>query len=196
VFRTSATGQPIDVELIPFNRTKNEYYSVYWDLFTPGSWAIQQKKYQEEKRLQQELDNRTIDRLRLGEMQPERDHSFTGENLSTGEDHGQKWRTAEEGGYFTFVMRVDSAASNELICSYWGSDHRGRIFEIQVDGQTIATQDLNGLKESKFYELSYPVPNELVRGKQTVVVRFKARAANNSVGPVYGTIRMVRKGNS
>jgi uncharacterized protein len=127
----------------------------------------------------------------LGEMQPERDHTFTGENLYTGEEHGQKWRAAEEGGSFSFVMRVDSAADNTLICSYWGSDHRGRIFDIRVDGQIIATQDLNGFKESKFYDISYPLPKALTKGKQTVVIQFKARLATGGVGPVSGTIRMI-----
>jgi DUF1680 family protein len=192
VFHTSNVGQPGDVELIPFNRTKNEYYSVYWDRFTPQGWAVRQDQYREEIRRRQELEDRTIDRLRLGEMQPERDHSFTGEDLQTGEEHGQKWRSSENGGSFSFTMKVDPAVSNTLICSYWGSDHRGRIFNIQVDGQTIATQDLNGFKESRFYEIKYPVPQELVKGKNTVTVKFSAGSANNSVGPVYGTIRMVK----
>jgi DUF1680 family protein len=192
VFHTTGVGQPGDVELIPFNQTKNEYYSVYWDRFTPDGWAVRQDRYREERRRQQELEDRTIDRLRLGEMQPERDHSFTGEELETGEEHGQKWRSAERGGSFSFVMKVDQSAGNTLICSYWGSDHRGRIFNIQVDGQTIATQDLNGYKESRFYDIRYPVPQELVKGKTSVTVKFSARASNNAVGPVYGTIRMVK----
>jgi uncharacterized protein len=192
VFQTAAIGQPGDVKLIPFNRTKNEYYSVYWDLFTPQTWAVQQTKYEEERKSTQDLEDRTIDRLRLNEMQPERDHSFAGENLHTGEEHGQKWRSAEEGGYFSFTMKVDSSSSNTLIASYWGSDHRGRIFNIQVDGQTIATQDLNTFKQSKFYEVKYPVPQELVKGKSTVTIKFVARSPHNGVGPVSGTIRMVK----
>ncbi|MBN8850445.1 MAG: hypothetical protein BGO55_31960 [Sphingobacteriales bacterium 50-39] len=193
VFHTNSVGQPADVELIPFNRTKSEYYSVYWDRFTPEGWAVRQDQYREEKRKQQEMEDRTVDRMRLGEMQPERDHSFTGEELETGEEHGQKWRSAERGGNFSFVMKVDSSTGNTLICSYWGSDHRGRIFNIQIDGQTIATQDLNGFKESKFYDVKYSVPQELVKGKKTVTVRFAAKSAGNSVGPIYGTIRMVRE---
>ncbi|HVU59007.1 MAG TPA: beta-L-arabinofuranosidase domain-containing protein [Puia sp.] len=193
VFHTNNVGQPADVELIPFNRTKNEYYSVYWDHFTPEGWVARQDQYREEKRKQQEMEDRTIDRMRLGEMQPERDHSFTGEGLETGDEHGQKWRSAERGGNFSFVMKVDSSVANTLVCSYWGSDHRGRIFNIQIDGQTIATQDLNGFKESKFYEIKYPVPQELVKGKTSVTVRLAARSNNNSVGPIYGTIRMVRE---
>jgi DUF1680 family protein len=193
VFRTANVGQPGDVELIPFNRTKNEYYSVYWDRFTPDGWTARQDQYREERRKLQELEDRTIDRLRLGEMQPERDHNFTGEELQTGEEHGQKWRSAENGGSFSFTMKVDPAAGNVLICSYWGSDHRGRIFNIQVDGQTIATQDLNGFKESKFYEIRYPVPQEMVKGKAAVTVKFAASSSRNAVGPVFGTIRMVRE---
>ena len=192
VFRTVAVGQPGDVKLIPFNRTEKEYYSVYWDLFTPEGWAVQQEKYKEERIKAQELEARTIDRLRLGEMQPERDHSFTGENLHSGEAHGRQWRATEDGGYFSFVMKVDSAAANTLLCAYWGDDHRGRLFDIQVDGQTIATQNLGSFRQSKFYEMAYPLPPELVRGKQTVTVRFVARSAQNGVGPVSGTIRMVR----
>ena len=192
VFQTKAVGQPGDVTLIPFNRTEKEYYSVYWDLFTPATWALQQEKYKEDRVKAQELEDRTIDRLRLGEMQPERDHSFTGENLHSGEAHGRQWRGTEDGGYFSFVMKVDSSAANTILCSYWGDDHRGRIFDIQVGGQTIATQNLGSFKQSKFYDVSYPIPPALVKGKQSVTVKFMAHSAHNGVGPVSGTIRMVR----
>ena len=192
VFRTVGAGQPGDITLIPFNRTENEYYSVYWDLFTPQGWAVQQEKYQAERVRAQELEDRTVDRLRLGEMQPERDHAFAGEHLQGGEAHGRQWRSAEDGGYFAFVMKVDSTAANVLICDYWGDDHRGRVFDIQVDGKTIATQRLGSFKQSKFYEVSYPVPAELVRGKGSVTVKLVARSAQNGVGPVSGVIRMVR----
>ena len=192
VFRSVSTGRPGDITLIPFNRTENEYYSVYWDLFTPQTWALQQEKYNAERLRLQEMEERTIDRLRLGEMQPERDHSFTGEKLQGGDAHGRHWRSAEEGGYFSFEMKVDGKSPNTLVCEYWGDDHRGRIFDIQIDGVTIATQSLGGFKQSKFYEVSYPVPDELVRGKKTVVVKFVAKSANNGVGPVSGVIRMLR----
>jgi uncharacterized protein len=192
VFRTMDAGQPGQITLIPFNRTANEYYSVYWDYFTPAGWAAQQEKYEAERKREQELEGRTIDRLRLGEMQPERDHGFTGVALQNGEGHGRKWRATDDGGSFSFTMRVDSSAGNSLLCDYWGDDHRGRIFDIQVDSQTIATQNLASFKQSKFYKVSYPIPQELVRGKGSVVVRFAAHNTHTSVGPVSGTIRLVR----
>jgi hypothetical protein len=192
VFRTVSAGQPGDITMIPFNRTENEYYSVYWDLFTPQGWTVQQEKYRAERVRAQELEDRTVDGLRLGEMQPERDHSFTGENLQGGEAHGRQWRSAEDGGYFSMVMKVDGSASNILVCDYWGDDHRGRVFDIQVDGQTIATQSLGTFKQSKYYEISYPVPDALVRGKKSVTVKFVAKSVHNGVGPVSGAIRMAR----
>ena len=192
VFQTSKVGQPGDVTLIPFNTTQNEYYSVYWDYFTPTTWVAQQERYAAERKRLQELEDHTIDRLRLGEMQPERDHSFTGQGLLAGDDHGKKWRSTEEGGYFSFTMKVDSMAGNTLYCDYWGDDHRGRIFDIQVDGQTIATQNLATFKQSKFYEITYPIPQELVKGKQTVTVKFAAHSPHTGVGPVSGTIRMIK----
>ena len=89
-------------------------------------------------------------------------------------------------------MKVDSAAGNTLLCSYWGDDHRGRSFDIRVDGQTIATQNLGALKQSKFYVFSYPLPDQLVKGKQTVTVKLVSHNARTAVGPVSGSISMVR----
>ncbi len=192
VFRTTDVGRPGQITLIPFNCTANEYYSVYWDYFTPDSWAVQQEKYEAERKREQALEAHTIDRLRLGEMQPERDHAFSGVGLQNGEGHGKKWRASDEGGSFSFSMKVDSSGGNSLVCDYWGDDHRGCVWDIQIDGQTIATQNLASLKQSKFYAVSYPIPQELVKGKASVMVRFSARDAHSSVGPVSGTIRLVR----
>jgi len=189
-FRTLNTAQPQDVNLIPFNRTKNEYYSVYWDVFTPDAWTVQQKAYDEQRKQQQELDARTTDILRVGEMQPERDHSFSGENLTTGEDHQKKWRSTENGGFVSFDMKVDANAENTLINTYWGMDNRGRVFDIMIDGTKVTTVDLNKYKESRFYDISYTIPVELTKSKQKVTVKFVPKAGN-SAGPVYGS-RMVK----
>ncbi|NLR80672.1 glycoside hydrolase family 127 protein [Chitinophaga eiseniae] len=189
-FRSAGTGQPQDVTLVPFNTTRNEYYTVYWDVFSPDSWKQQQAVYAAEKKKQQELDARTTDILRPGEMQPERDHNFTGEKTTTEEEHGRKWRIAWPEGYFAFTMKVDPQAAHTLQCTYWGMDNRGRTFDIVVDGTTIATEDINKYKGSRFYDISYPIPAHLTQGKQQVQIRFVPKA-NNSAGPLYGC-RMIK----
>ena len=190
-FQTVNIARPTEVKLIPFNQTRNEYYSVYWDVFTPETWAVQQKAYDEEKKKQQELEAHTTDIIRLGEMQPERDHSFTGEHEITGEDHQKKWRSTENGGFLSFEMKTDPGMHNTLINTYWGMDNRGRIFDVLVDNAKIATEDLNKYKESRFYNISYEIPIELTRGKSKVVIKLLPKAGN-SAGPVYGS-RMVKE---
>ena len=123
-------------------------------------------------------------------MQPERDHNFTGEKITTGDDHNRKWRMAQDSGYFSFTMKVDPKETNTLIATYWGTDNRGRTFDILVNDTVIATEDLNKYKASKFYDISYSIPMQLTEGKNSVVIKFLPKP-RNSAGPVYG-VRVVK----
>lgn len=189
-FQTAGTGTPKDVKLVAFNQTVNEHYSVYWDVFTPQEWTVQQKIYEEEKRKRKELEDKTVDMLRVGEMQPERDHDLVGDKIATGDGHGRKWRSTRDSGYLAFTMKVDPSDVNTLICTYWGSDNRGRIFDILVNDVKIGTEDLVKFKMNKFYDIGYPIPKELTASKTSITVKLIARR-NTGVGPVYG-IRMAK----
>lgn len=192
VFHTTGVGRPEDIKLVPFNTVQKEYYSVYWDAFTPQTWAVQQEKYAAEKKRRQEIEAHTVDMLRVGEMQPERDHHFTSDNANTGEEHGRKWRAADEGGAMAFTMKVDGSRTNALLLTYWGMDNRYRKFDILVDGEKVATEDLNKYKASKFYEIVYSIPEKLTQGKEQVTVTIKA-GPQHTAGPIYGTVRMMRE---
>ena len=191
VFHTRGVGRPQEIRFRPFHEINDEYYSVYFDLFNPGEWKTRQQEYEAEKRRQRKMDSLTIDALRIGEMQPERDHELTGEDSFTGEAHGKKWR-ATRGGSLFFTMKVSAVGANELLLSYWGMDNRNRTFDIFVDGSLVATEDINKYKASKFYDITYPIPAALTSGKEKVRIELRAKPRNN-VGPLYGTIRMMRK---
>lgn len=191
VFHSVNTGQPQEVTLMPFNQVEKEFYSVYWDLFTPQGWAEQQKVYEAERKRRHEIESKTVDLLRLGEMQPERDHDFTGDKIITGEEHTKKYRIAHSGGYFSFTLKVDPGKTNNLLCMYWGMDNRGRTFDILVNDVKVATEDLNKYKASKFYEIVYAIPADLTKGKDKVTITFRP-AVNNMAGPVYGEVRMMK----
>lgn len=190
-FQTQRVGQPKEVSFVPFNQVADQYYSVYFDVFTPETWKTQQAKYEAEKQKQFALEQKTVDVLRIGEMQPERDHELTGESR-TAEAHGKKFRATRPGGSISFQMKVDGSAENELVMSYWGMDNRGRIFDIIVNDKVVATEDLNKYKSSRFYEIAYAIPKEITNGKQTVTITLKPKEGN-SAGPVYGDIRMRRR---
>jgi DUF1680 family protein len=191
VFHFSGPGFPEDIKFQPFYTIQNDHYSVYWDVFTPRAWEKQQKAYEEKKQVEYKLEQSTVDILRVGEMQPERDHNLTGEKTETGESHTHKFRVAKQGGFFAFTMKVVPDFSYNLVATYWGMDNRGRIFDILVDDEKITTEDLNKYKESRFYDITYRIPSHLTNGKTIITVKFQAKP-NNSAGPVFG-VRLVKE---
>ncbi len=190
-FQLKGVGKPNDVLLAPFYKTYNQYYSVYWDYFSNAEWLARQEAYEAEKKKQRELDNRTIDIMRLGEMQPERDH-----NLKTSEESyaeialGRGGREVRKGGFFSFEMKVLPDVDCVLQCSYLGDD-KGRIFDILVDGVKIATQELKGGTTGRFYDVEYPIPAELLKGKTTIEVKIQAHPGRTA-GRVFSP-RMLKK---
>ncbi|MCU0358577.1 MAG: glycoside hydrolase family 127 protein [Cyclobacteriaceae bacterium] len=184
-FRTESAARPQDVKLIPFYKTYDQYYNVYWDFFTPEAWSLRQADYEAEKKRISDIESRTIDYIRIGEMQPERDHNLRASERSyVSQALGRPGREVRLGGYFEFDMKVDPAASNVLLCSYIGDD-RNRSFDFLVDGVKIATQELNGGTAGRFFDVEYPVPDELVKGKSAVVIRVQAHPGKTA-GRVFG----------
>lgn len=180
-----------NIKFQPFYSITNDHYSVYWDVFTSTAWKEQQLVYESRRKLEAEREQSTTDILRLGEMQPERDHELTGDNTEAGESHTHKYRIANPGGFISFTMKVEPGFSHTLVATYWGMDNRGRQFDILVDGEKIASEDINKYKESRFYDIVYRIPTSLTSGKTKVTVRFQPKE-KNSAGPVYG-VRMVKE---
>ncbi len=185
VFKTAGIGYPEDLTLIPFYRMHHQRHIVYWDLLTREQWEERQAAYRAEQERLRRLEARTLDFLQPGEMQPERDHAFEGVNSRTGAHLDRKWRDAADGGWFAFTMNVSPEKPVELITTYWGSDAGPRTFDILVDGTVIATQQLDNPSPGKFWDVAYPVPCELTRGRETVRVTFQAHP-KNMAGGIFG----------
>ncbi len=147
-----------------------------------------------EQERQRELEARTVDVFRPGEMQPERDHNVQGENSDPIEALGRKLRHAYDGGWFSYEMKVDPESANELLCTWWGSEGGRRTFDILVDDTKIATQTLRNNQPGEFWDAVYPIPVELTRGKTRVLVRLQAHPGNFA-GGLFGS-RVVRAGTS
>jgi hypothetical protein len=184
-FITNGVGKPRDVPLVPFHSLHDLRYSVYLDVFTRSEWAQKEADLHAQQEREQQLAARTVDVLRIGEMQPERDHKLSGERTGAGEHLGRKWRHAADGGWFAVEMSVDGVAPNELLSTYWGSETGQRTFDILVDGSKIAEQTLLNDRPGQFFDVVYPIPIELTSGKQQVTVRFQAHP-NNIAGGLFG----------
>ena len=202
-FETVGVGDPNDVTLIPFFRAHHQRYTVYWDTFTTASWAEKKDEYLAEQARLEDLALRSLDRV-VPEMQPERDHQFAGETTEVGNANDMKWRRATEGGWFSYQMKVASDEPVSLNVDYWGGDGAASAeamttwsgqaameFDILVEGETIATQKLTGLKPDHFVDVTYDIPESLTKGKERVEVKFQAKP-DCTAGPVYGC-RVVKR---
>lgn len=185
-FETNKVAKPNDVKLIPFYKTYDQYYNVYWDYFTPADWSKRQTEYEAEKKRTKEIEDRTIDIIRIGEMQPERDHNLKATEKSYVSDAlGRMGREVRSGGYFEFEMKVDPSVSNNLLCSYIGDDKKNS-FDLLVDGTKIGTQELkDGGTIGRFFDVEYPIPADVIKGKTKAIVRVQAHP-NKTAGRVFG----------
>jgi hypothetical protein len=184
-FETKNVGKSADVTLIPFYKVYNQYYSVYFDYFTNEAFAQRQAAYEAEKKAQREIEEKTIDNFRIGEMQPERDHNlFATEKSYTDEAIGRMGREARAENYFTFDMKVQSGVANSLLITLIGDD-KDRKFDIFVDDVLLATEDWKGGITGKFYDRIYKIPDELIKSKTNIKVKIAANY-RRTAGRIFG----------
>lgn len=191
LFSMKGVGKPFDVQLKPFYQVYDQYYSVYWDFFTNEDWARLQAEYEAEKKRVKEIEARTIDDFRIGEMQPERDHNLTaGVQSYVDEALGRKGREARANNFINFEMKVEQNMPLALLMTYIGDD-KDRKWDLLIDGTKIQTVEWTGGKTGKFYDVEYPIPIELLNGKTRITVRIEANY-KKTAGRFFG-VRMVRR---
>lgn len=190
-FQTTGLTAASGIEFKPLYAFTDNYYSVYWDQFTTQTWAEQQASYEAEQQRLRELEARTIDVLRFGEMQPERDHNVQGEHTRIGEANDRTYREADEHGWFSFEMKVNQDIDNQLMFTYWGSERGRKMFDIYVEGEKIGTQELNNNDAGKFFDVVYVIAGDKLKGKQSITVKLIALPGKR-VGAVYAA-RIAKK---
>ncbi len=169
-FKWNHIGKPFDVTMAPLFSINNEFYSVYWDKFTNAEWETKEKDYQAEKQRLSEIQSRTIDVFRIGEMQPERDHQLVATEKSyVSNAIGRMGREARLDNEFSFNMKVNPSIPCTLLLTYIGDD-KNSIFDILIDGKKLTTVNWNGAQSNRFYDVEYPLPTNLKQDNIKVTI--------------------------
>jgi len=185
-FVTYKTGRPDDLTLRPFYSQWERRTAVYFRKFTDAEWEKAQAAFAAEQQRLKDLQARSVDSIELGHKQSESDHALkSSENSYDLSYRAKKGRDARSGGFFEFKFKV---ADEPLLlkATYWGEE-RKRLFHISVDGTRIASETLGYDKMGEFIERDYPIPQELLKGKSTVTVRFEPEKGHTA-GPVFGVL--------
>ncbi len=189
-FQTVDVGKPRDVEFKPFYQTHERRYSIYWDMFSEEAWKEFQAEYQAQLERRKKLEEMTVDFIQPGEMQHERDHNFQGERTRAGEFKNKKNRQSRD-GLFSFDMKVLKGQPMGLVVDYWGGFPGSRTFDILIDGELLATENISDRNNGQFMDVSYEIPEEMTYDKQKITVKFQAHEGHIA-GPVFG-VRIVKR---
>lgn len=176
-----------DLVLQPFSTIHEARYMMYWMNVDGKKWAAIQDELKAREDSLNLLADRTIDYVETGTQQSESDHYMKQSNSNKGSYQGEYWRDAT--GYFEYQLSTKGHTNNvSLWVRYWGGDS-GREFYINVDGKRIATVTLTGGK-NEFINAEYPIPENLLTGKQTIKVCFVAKTGSTAGGVYYVRLLM------
>lgn len=172
-YRSEGLPRPKDLTFRPFFSFSKGKHTTYFDVLTPEEWARKEAEIKAEEAKAAALAAMTTDLLRIGEMQPERDHNLVAENSQTGAHNNRNWRHAQPKGFFQFDLSVDPDLQHELLLTFWSGD-AGRDFRLLLDGKILKDEPLKGPKEVGFFDLKIPLDLSLTQGRKKVTLRFQA----------------------
>jgi hypothetical protein len=190
-FRTASVGLKEEISFTPFYRVPRRRYAIYWDKFTPAEWEKILAARAAEEEHKKKLEAATVAFVEPGRTESERNFNPQGEETSPTRVEGRSGRRA--GKWFSLDLPVDSAAPMTLVVTYSNDARQNTAFDVLVDGQKVGQQMAERRSPEqvvRFFDVQYPLPAELISGKQSVTVRFEASSGNQIPG-VFG-IRIVR----
>lgn len=183
---------PIELKLKPLANIHDARYMIYWLALTNNGYEAHMDSLSTIEQEKIELEKRTIDFVATGEQQPETDHNMQKEHSGTGNTHNEFYRDAGQDGYFSYEMKTDSETDLGLNVRYWGAEWGGRKFNIFIDDEKLVTEDNTGRwNQSEFQNVEYTIPDSMIKGKNSVRVKFQS-IPGNTAGAVY-YIRLVKQ---
>jgi hypothetical protein len=189
-FKTKGVGRPRDIILKPFYKTHERRYSIYWDMLTEKTREEKQSQYRGQLEKKKKLEEMTVDFVQPGEPRAEGDHHFKGEKTGTDSFKNRKYRESRD-GWFSFDMKILPGQPMALAVEYRGGFPGSKTFDIFVDEEKIAVENISNKKEGQFINIKYDIPDRLTFGKRKVTVKFKAHKGNIA-GPVFG-VRIIKR---
>lgn len=156
------------VELIPFSSLHESRYMIYFPYATPAEAEKISKKMEAEEKERMHLEGKTIDKVTVGEQQPESDHAVKFDNSHTGNVEGTQWREAR--GWFSYEMKNRGKEAKSLYVEFFDRD-RSRNFDVLINDIRVGALSLTGAKENELQHKTFEIP-EKVKNNDVLTVKF------------------------
>jgi DUF1680 family protein len=167
----------------PFFRIHDSRYMTYWLSMTEKEYLRKKDELDKSEHDKLLLDSRTVDAVAPGEQQPEIDHQIASANSYTGFHQEEGWRDARSDGYFSYNLETKGLTNLLLMLRYWGNETGSRSFDILIDETVLLTENISGKwKKDNFINVEYPIPPEMLQGKESVSVKLQPHTGNVAGG--------------
>ena len=182
----------LNAELKPFFELHDARYMMYWLALSEQSYKGYLDELARQEQERQALEARTVDKVQPGEQQPETDHKMETDRSQVGNTNDTFFRDARDGHYFSYLMQTGGQTELSLRLKYWGvGEWKSHEFDILVDDVLVKEVNNTGkYRISEFKYETYPIPSELLKGKQQVRVKFVAKP-RKQIGEIY-EVRLVK----
>ena len=179
-------------EIQPFFEIHDSRYMMYWLALSEDSYKSYLDNLAKAEQERQALEARTVDKVQPGEQQPETDHKMETDRSQVGNNNDVFYRDARDGHYFSYLMQTGGQTDLSLRLKYWGvGEWKTHEFEIFVDDVLVKEVNNTGkYRISEFKYETYPVPEELLKGKTQVRVKFVAKP-RKQIGEIY-EVRLIK----
>jgi DUF1680 family protein len=159
-----------DRELIftPHYARYQDRYGIYFKLCQKGSQTL--ARYREREKRRQALSKSQIDTVPIGNEQYELAHHIKGEKTDTSRVDGHRCRYVKENGWFSYELGLTEKARK--LCVTYADEDEGSSFHIYLNDELFAAETLFG-EDEEFYTKEYLLPEEMLRGNNTVTVKFQ-----------------------
>ncbi len=179
-------------EIQPFFEIHDARYMMYWLALSEDSYKNYLDNLAKQEQERQALEARTVDKVQPGEQQPETDHKMETDYSQVGNTNDTFYRDARDGHYFSYLMQTDGQTDLSIRLKYWGvGEWKSHEFDILVDDVLVKEVNNTGkYRISEFKYETYSIPEELLKGKQQVRVKFVAKP-RKQIGEIY-EVRLVK----
>ncbi|MEC5174820.1 glycoside hydrolase family 127 protein [Chryseobacterium nepalense] len=157
-------------QLVPFYKIQEERYILYWPQADQDKIESIQKKKAEEEAETRKLDLITVDKIQLGEQQPESDHYFESKDSNTGYMEDRHFRDAK--GWFSYRMKNPGKNAAYLYILYFDAN-ANRSLNVEINGKNVSAKRLEGKAGNSTQYLLLPIP-ETEKNKEILSVKFFA----------------------
>ena len=178
--------------LQPFFEIHDSRYMIYWLALSEDSYKSYLDDLAKQEQERQALEARTVDKVQPGEQQPETDHKMETDRSQVGTNNDVFFRDARDGHYFSYLMQTGGQTDLSLRLKYWGvGEWKTHEFDIFIDDVLVKEVNNTGkYRISEFKYETYPVPADLLKGKQQVRVKFVAKP-QKQIGEIY-EVRLIK----